>query len=40
MFNLLLTLRKLPLSDSVTDPGTLHAEGTEKNIGLINGISV
>ncbi|KAF8910960.1 L-methionine transporter [Gymnopilus junonius] len=27
----------LPLSASVTDPGNLHAEGTEKSISLING---
>jgi len=31
---------KLPLSASVTDPGNLHAEGTEKNIGLINGAQI
>ncbi|CAA7271674.1 unnamed protein product [Cyclocybe aegerita] len=30
----------LPLSASVTDPGNLHAEGGEKNIGLINGIAL
>ncbi|PPQ66072.1 hypothetical protein CVT26_010814 [Gymnopilus dilepis] len=30
----------LPLSASVTDPGTLHAEGTEKSISLINGIAL
>lgn len=28
---------QLPLSASVTDPGNLHEEGSEKNISLING---
>ncbi|KAF8798051.1 L-methionine transporter [Phlegmacium glaucopus] len=30
----------LPLSASVTDPGTLNGEGHEKSIGLINGIAL
>ncbi|KAF5330764.1 hypothetical protein D9619_005512 [Psilocybe cf. subviscida] len=30
----------LPLSASVTDPGTIHTEGAEKNISLIHGIAL
>lgn len=30
----------LPLSASVTDPGTVHGDSGEKNIGLVNGIAL
>ncbi|KAF9464735.1 amino acid permease-domain-containing protein [Collybia nuda] len=30
----------LPLSTSLTDPDVIHGEGSEKNIGLINGIAL
>ncbi|KAF8163330.1 L-methionine transporter [Crassisporium funariophilum] len=30
----------LPLSASVTDPGNIHGEGSEKSIGLMNGIAL